>query len=166
MGIERFPVEEGQILMFARAVADPNPIYADPAYAMNTDLGGVIAPPTFVQCSAHFDPDFPLRPKLGQPWVGSGRNPTGGSPVRGEGGVGDPSKLHAEQEFHYHRTIRSGDILSATTRPGEQWVRQGKSGKLVFVESTTEYRDQNAELVLTARSISVTIGQPAVEDGR
>ena len=38
---------------------------------------GIIAPPTFVQPSAQFDPDYPLRPKLGQPWFGSGRNPTG-----------------------------------------------------------------------------------------
>jgi acyl dehydratase len=165
VGIERFPVEEGQILMFARAVGDPNPIYSDPAYAAKSEVGGVIAPPTFVQCSAHFDPDFPLRPKLDEPWLGSGRTPTGGIRARGDDSVGDPSRLHAEQEFHYHRPIRPGDILSATSRPGQRWEKQGRSGRLVFFESTTEYRDQDGELVVTARSISVVTEGPLAKDG-
>ncbi len=29
MAVERFPVEEGRILLFARAIGDPNPVYAD-----------------------------------------------------------------------------------------------------------------------------------------
>ena len=77
MSIERFPVEASHILMFARAVGDPNPIYADEAHAAGTEVGGIIAPPTFAQSSAQFDPDYFLRPKVGQPWFGSGKEPTG-----------------------------------------------------------------------------------------
>ena len=29
MGTFRFPVEAGQIMLFARAVGDPNPVYSD-----------------------------------------------------------------------------------------------------------------------------------------
>jgi MaoC dehydratase-like protein len=47
-----FPVEAGHIMMFARAVGDPNPIYSDAAYAATTEVGHVVAPPTFVQSSA------------------------------------------------------------------------------------------------------------------
>ena len=73
----RFPVEAGHILLFARAIGDPNPIYGDPDYATGTEVGGIIAPPTFMQASAQFDPDYPLRPKVGQSWFGSGREPSG-----------------------------------------------------------------------------------------
>ena len=73
----RFPVEAGHILMFARSVGDENPVYTDAEAAKTTEAGGIIAPPTFAQASAQFDPDYPLRPKPGQPWFGSGKNPTG-----------------------------------------------------------------------------------------
>jgi acyl dehydratase len=158
---ERFPVEEGQILMFARAVGDPNPVYSDVAYAAKSEVGGIIAPPTFVQSRAHFDPDFPMRPQQNQPWIGSGRTPTGVS--EGEAG-GGPTRLHAEQEFHYHRSVRPGDVLSTTLRQGDGWEKQGRSGKLIFSEFITEYRDQQGELVITARSVGV-VPEHAVKEG-
>lgn len=170
MTTQRFPIEEGSILLFARAVADPNPIYGDATYAATTEMGGIIAPPTFVQAGAHFDPDYPLRPRLGEAWFGSGRTPTGVPPTRssggGEGGGGLGSGLHAEQEFTYHRPVRPGDILSTTLRPGERWEKSGRSGKLLFSESITEYRDQTGELVVTARSVGVVTERPAGGEGR
>ena len=156
MAVERFPIEFGHILMFARSVGDPNPIYADPERA--------IAPPTFVQASAQFDPDYFLRPKIGQPWFGSGKEPTGikregGS---GGGGGGGGGGLHAEQHFEYHRHLKPGDVLTATTKPGKTWEKEGRrAGKLVFSESVTEYRDQNGELVVTARGVGVRTERPA-----
>jgi acyl dehydratase len=161
LSVERFPVEESQILLFARALGDPNPIYSDPTYAATSEVGGIIAPPTFVQSSAHFDPDFPLRPRLGQPWFGSGRTPTGAAHGKSANSVENPGRLHAEQEFQYHRPVRPGDILSATSRPGERWEKQGRSGWLLFSEWVTEYRDQNGELVVTALSIGVETERPA-----
>ncbi len=179
VAVDRFPVEEGHILLFARAVADPNPVYSDGAYAATTEPGAIIAPPTFVQASAQFDPDYPLRPKLGQPWFGSGRTPSGasgrsgggeggggGGGGEGGGGGGGGTGLHAEQEFEYHRPLRAGDVLSSTTRPGKQWDRQGRSGKLVFSESITEYRDQQGDLVVTARSVGVMTERPVAREGR
>ena len=90
MTVERFPVEEGTIMLFARAIGDPNPIYSDREYAAGTEVGTVIAPPTYVQSSAQFEPDYPLRPKLGEPWFGSGKNPTGRTRSGGGGGGGGP----------------------------------------------------------------------------
>jgi acyl dehydratase len=162
LAVDRFPVEAGAIMMFARAVGDPNPIYYDEAYAAGTEVGGIIAPPTFVQSSAQFDPDYPLRPKLGQPWFGSGRTPTG--VVRQEGAGGrQGGGLHAEQEFTYHRPLRPGDVLSATTLAGKSWEKEGRSGKLVFSESIVEYRDQQGELVVTARGVGVKTERPVTE---
>lgn len=73
----KFPVEAGHIMMFARAVGDPNPIYSDPDYAKGTECGGIIAPPTFPRASSQYDPEYSLRPKPGEPWFGSGKRPTG-----------------------------------------------------------------------------------------
>lgn len=163
MAVDRFPVEEGSILLFARAIGDPNPIYADRDHAAASEVGTIVAPPTFVQSSAQFDPDYPLRPKLGEPWFGSGRTPTGRASTRerkGGGGTG----LHAEQHYEYHRPLRAGDVLSATTRPGERWEKEGRSGKLVFSESITEYRDEAGELVVTARSVGVLTERPVAKE--
>ena len=156
MAVDRFPVEEGSILLFARSIGDPNPIYADPDHAAGAEVSGIIAPPTYVQSSAQFDPDYPLRPQLGEPWFGSGGQPTGRVATAEPSGTGGRGTgLHAEQHYEYHRPLRVGDVLSAVTRQGESWEKQGRSGKLVFSESVTEYRDADGELVVTARAVSV-----------
>jgi N-terminal half of MaoC dehydratase len=87
LAVNRFAVEEGAILTFARAIGDPNPIYSDRDHAAAPEVGAVLAPPTFVQSSAHFDPDYPLRPQIGAPWFGSGKTPTGREPAA-SGGTG------------------------------------------------------------------------------
>lgn len=83
--VDRFPVEAGHIMLFARAVGDTNPIYYSDEAAKRTEPGGMIAPPTFVQSSAQFEPDYGLRPKIGQRWFGSGKAPSGSNaePPRG-----------------------------------------------------------------------------------
>jgi acyl dehydratase len=150
-----FPVEATHIMMFARSVADPNPIYHDASYAKRTEVGHVIAPPTFPRAVAQFDPDYHLRPKPGEPWFGSGRTPSGVEKAASAGG------LHAEMHFEYHRHPKPGDVLTVTTRPGETWERESKrAGKLVFSETIQEYRDQTGELVVTARSVGVKTERP------
>jgi N-terminal half of MaoC dehydratase len=157
MTIKRFPIEAGHVMMFARSIGDPNPIYYDEAYARATEVGAIIAPPTFVQASAQFDDDYPLRPKIGAAWFGSGREPTGVTRASGGGGgSGGGTGLHAEQHYTYHRPLRAGDVLTATTRPGERWEKVGRrAGKLVFSETITEFRDESGELVVTARGVGV-----------
>jgi hypothetical protein len=157
MAVGKFPVEAGHIMLFARAIGDANQIYYDADYAKDTEPGAIIAPPTFVQASAQFDPDYRLRPKIGQPWFGSGKEPTGVTDSGSGGGTG----LHAEQHYEYHRHPKAGDVLTATVKPGKTWEKQGRrSGKLVFSETITEYRDQNGELVVTARGVGVRTEKP------
>jgi len=167
MAAEKFYVEAGHIMMFARSIGDPNPIY-DPT---RTDPSEVTAPPTFVQASAQFDPDYGLRPKIGAVgWFGSGKEPSGarraggggGGAVRAGGGGG--GGLHAEQHYEYHQPLKAGEVLTATTARGETWEKQGRrGGKLVFSESVTEYRNAAGELVVTARSVGVRT-EKVVED--
>jgi hypothetical protein len=62
--------------------------------------------------------------------------------------------------------LRAGDVLTSASRQGEQWEKQGRSGKLVFSESITEYRDQHGELVVTARSVGVRTERPVAREAR
>lgn len=162
MAVRRFPIEASHIMMFARAINDANPIYHDQDYAKGTEVGRVIAPPTFAQASAQFDPDYFLRPKVDSPWFGSGKEPTGRPAGAGGGG---PAGLHAEQEFTYHRHIGPGDVLTAEVKPGKEWEKEGRrGGKLRFRETIVEYRDQNGELVITGRGVGVQ-PEKVVEQG-
>jgi acyl dehydratase len=161
MAADKFPIEFSHIMMFARSIGDDNPIYNDPEAAKKTPVGSIIAPPTFVQASAQFDPNYFLRPKVGQPWFGSGKEPTGVKREAGSGGGGGGG-LHAEQHYEYHQPLRAGDVLTATTMPGKTWEKEGKrGGKLHFSENVTEYRNQKGELVVTARGVGVRTERPA-----
>jgi hypothetical protein len=161
MAVEKFAVEASHIMMFARSIGDGNQIYYDADHAKSTEPGSVIAPPTFAQSSAQFDPDYFLRPKIGQAWFGSGKEPTGVKRESSGGGGGGGGGLHAEQHFEYHRHLKPGDVLSATVKPGKTWERESKrAGKLVFSETVTEYRDQRGELVITARGVGVRTERP------
>jgi hypothetical protein len=107
-----------------------------------------------------------LRPKIGgDGWFGSGGKPTGVKPkedsVGSTGDSGGGGGLHAEQRYIYHRHPKVGDVLTATNKPGKSWEKEGKrSGKLVFSESITEYRDQDGELVVTAIGTGVRTERP------
>ena len=96
MAVGSFPIEASHIMMFARSIGDGNQIYYDQDYAAEAETGGIIAPPTFVQASAQFDPDYGLRPKIGgDGWFGSGGKPTGVKPREGDGeGSGAVSYTH------------------------------------------------------------------------
>ena len=152
----KMPVEASHIMMFARAVADDNPIYRDPEYANTTEVGHIIAPPTFPRAVSQFDPDYAMRPRIGKKWFGSGKNPTGlEGPAPSSGG------LHAEQHFEYHQPLKPGDQLTVTQREGETWERESKrAGKLTFLERIQEYRNQDGELVITSRAVSVRTERP------
>jgi acyl dehydratase len=150
-----FPIEATHILMFARAIGDDNPVYHDAEGAKNSVVGGIIAPPTFTAAAAQFNPDG-MRPRPGEKWFGSAKEPTGieGKPPSAGG-------LNAEQHFEYFRPLRPGDVLSAETRPGKTWERESKrAGKLLFSDRVTEFRDQNGELVVSVRSVGVKTERP------
>jgi N-terminal half of MaoC dehydratase len=137
----RFPIEATHVMMFRRAVG-----YEDAETS-------TAVPPTFPIAAAQFDPDYPLRPKPGQKWFGSGREPMSGPPPISEG----PPPLHAEQHFEYHRPIRIGETLTVTSEPGKTWEREGRAGLLKFTERLTRYRDEEGNDVVTGRSVGVQV---------
>jgi acyl dehydratase len=152
--LERFPVEAGHILMFAHAIGDPNPVYVDADYARSRGFASVLAPPTFVEASAHFDPDHQCRPKLGEPWFGSAREPTG-VPAREESMSG--SRFHAETHLTFHRHVCAGEVLSADERPGKTWEKAGRrGGTMRFDDWSLEFRDASGAIVIVDRTVAVT----------
>ncbi|MFI0842903.1 MaoC/PaaZ C-terminal domain-containing protein [Mesorhizobium sp. IMUNJ 23232] len=164
--VPRFPIEEGHIKLFARALGDGNPIYADLDYAGRSPLGGVIAPPTFSEAANHFDEDWPFRPRFGQPWFGSSASPSGVPAASNGGGTA----MHAETHFTYHRPLRPGMVLSVRPRRGRRWEKYGpRSGKLTFSEVVSTFVDGQGAPVLdcatvalrTERIVEETVGAPA-----
>ena len=151
MGTKRFPIEAGHVLMFARSLGDTNSVYSDAAFD-GSGFAGIATPPTFVQASAQFDADYPLRPHPGQRWFGSGQGSTGEEDQSASGG----GILHAEQRFDFARPIRVGDVLTSRQRDGKTWEKTGRrGGRMIFSELITEYFDAKGELVVTATSVAV-----------
>jgi len=173
MAAKHFPIEASHVMMFARAIGDHNAVYVDADEAKASEVGGIIAPPTFVAAAAQFDPDYGLRPRPDVPWFGSGKHPSGAmrsrpAPATGGGEAGAAARtagggggggggLHAEQHYEYHRHLRPGDVLTAKSRPGRTWEKESKrAGKLKFRETITEYYDQHGELVIVARGVGMS----------
>lgn len=150
----RFPVEAGHIAIFCRALGEDNPVYLDPAAAAREGLPGVLAPPTFYEAGAHFDPDNTCRPREGEPWFGSAGEPTG-DPGREDANPG--TTFHASTHVEYHRHPVAGDRLAAEERAGRTWEKEGhRGGPLTFRDWYVDYRDQQGQVALTVRTVAVT----------
>ena len=151
-----FPVDRSAVMLFARSLLDINPAFCDPKDPATIANGGIVTSPTFVQSSAHWEPNYGLdltRPKTEaeKAELAERAKASGGG---GGGGLG--RGLHAEQHYEYHHPIHPGDTLTVTSRPGNRWEKQGrKGGKLQFSESITEYRNQDGVLCVTATSVGV-----------
>ena len=141
-------VERGPVQIFATAVGDDNPVYRSAEAAAAAGLDGIPVPPTFVFASAYWGAFVDKQPapaaddaSLAE-LIALLRN--------GRKGV----ILHGEQEFTYHQPIRVGDVLrvkgfveSVEDKPGSD----SRPGMTVMVVRT-DYRDQTAQLLTTARS--------------
>lgn len=150
--VPRFPVEEGHVGLFARALGDDNPIYRDVDYAAGSPFGGIIAPPTFTEAANHFDQDWPYRPRFGQPWFGSGATPSGGPRPGADRGTA----MHAETHYTYFRPLRVGTVLTARAREGRRWQSEGaRSGRLSFTEVVSTFVDETGDLVVECATVAL-----------
>jgi hypothetical protein len=145
----RFPVERGAVISFARSIGDPNPAYYEEASSMSKS-SQAIAPPTFSIASAQFDPEFPFRPRIGEPTTAPLAT-TSSKETRLPG-------LHAEQHFDYRRHVKVDEVLSVVSREGKRWTKINTRGDtLYFQETTTEYLDESLDVVVVARSVIVRV---------
>lgn len=136
------PAEAGMVALFARSVGDVAAVYTE--QLTHTPGQPLVTSPTFVRALDHFDPTSRTRPRLPHE-----------SPDFG----GSADMVHAEQHFEYLAPFRAGEHVTVTTRPGETWSKQGRSGRLEFSEAVTEYCNPAGEVLVRARKISVrTLG--------
>ena len=142
-------------MMFARAIGDTNPVYHDAAAAQKTEAGGIIAPPTFPQAVAQFDPDYHLRPKPHEPWFGSGKTPSGVEKRPSSGGGCTRSSTSSTTATSAQATCWRRNKTRQDLGEGKQARRQAD-----LPRAYRRYRDQNGELVITARSVGVTTERP------
>lgn len=138
-----FPVDAALLHVFARSVADHSPAYRDQLFS---DPGQpVTAPLTFTRAVAEqFDPEREMR-----------RRPNGELVPEG----GPLGRLHAEQHFEYVRALRAGERLSARTSPGATWSKVGRAGTLDFEEMHTDFVDDQDQVVVRTRRVSVQVRQ-------
>lgn len=163
MSVDRFSVEAGHIMMFARAIRDPNPVYygeADPV----ADRARVLAPPTFVEAWMHYDPAFAYRPRIDRPWFGSAAQACSApepDPAAAAASAGGTS-FHAGTELEHFDLLRPGDVLAVRQLPPTSWQRQGsRGGRLWFTSSATEFRRQSK---LVVRSTTTVVSTEAKVD--
>jgi hypothetical protein len=148
-----FPVEAGHVMTFARAIGDEESAAAHAAAAQGSAVS-LTPPPTFVQCSAHYSPDYHLRPRPDRPWLGSGRETSGD---RAYAETRDGS-MHAEQTFEFHRPVRTGEVLDVRHREGRSWEKASKTGRtLHFSEGIVEYLAADGEVVVTSSTVVVRV---------
>ena len=164
MAVSKFPVEAGAILLFARAVGETNP--SIPILSTRPSRRSAESSRLRRSCSRARSSIRTTRFALSRARRGSAPDATRPESRRQAVRAGAPDREAAvstrSRSSRYHRHLRPGDVLSATGRQGERWEKQGRSGKLVFSESITEYRDQNGDLVVTARSVGVRTERPAL----
>jgi peroxisomal enoyl-CoA hydratase 2 len=131
------PIEWSKVREFARAIRDPNPVYFNPELAQQ-ECGGIPVPPTFLQAASF--------------WMSEDSMPTANFDLR--------RILHGEQDFEFLKPVFVGDVLTGTSRIADVYEKEGgRGGKMTFMVTEIEYKNQKGETVAFARGTLVETGQ-------
>jgi acyl dehydratase len=121
-------VEAGALIKFARATGQTDPIFLDEEQARRGLFGAVIAAPTYLSTfcadamSGLIDLDLPLS-----------------------------MFLHTDDIVELGEPIRAGDCISAVARYADAYIREGRSGPLLFQITEMTLTNQNGEHVALVR---------------
>jgi acyl dehydratase len=118
------PITEQQIIDYARAYGETNPLYTDPEAAKNGPFGGIVGPPTIV---------FRLR----------GRNFMPKKLPQELGRRG----FDAGKDLEVGALVRPGDVLTSATTVHDVYEKTGRSGTMVFLVLRTTVTNQRQETV-------------------
>ncbi|WP_339951413.1 MaoC family dehydratase N-terminal domain-containing protein [uncultured Albimonas sp.] len=116
-------VERGQLLFFAKATGQADPIYLDEAAAKAAGYRALPAPPTFL---------FSLDLKRPNPFA-----------LYDELGIDLNRVLHGEQAFRYGAAICAGDVITLRAKIVDIYDKKG--GALEFIVSDCTATNQNGE---------------------
>jgi len=141
-GLNNELVTQDLIRHYADAIGDKNPLWRNEEYAKRTRWGGIIAPPTFMDCIA---PTF----------IGSGRDyPRGMRP------------LVAGAQRRWLQVMRPGDKIHCIDKYlGVEEKKKKDRPYRLFVETTRRtYINQREEVVAIADSPIVTVAAGTLEE--
>ena len=127
-------VERDDVLRFADAVGEDNPLFRDPEAARRAGYPEQLAPPTFVTrmqilTSAQVVLDEEL-------------------------GLNYSMVVHGEQAYEWRRPVVVGDVLSAVPRIADIYAK--KANEYLVIEA--EIRDARGETVVVGRTILISRG--------
>jgi len=125
---EVYEVTKEMIQRFIQATGDSNPLWQDEEHAKKSKYGGIIAPPTII------------------PIIGWEQFLT--SQVKS---ILPEGLLHSSTELECYQPVREGDVITLTTKISDVREKQGKMGKMIFVNFDTTYSNQSHELVARCR---------------
>jgi len=122
-------IEKGRLRMFAKAIAETDPVYSDESAAKAAGYPSLPMPPTF---------PFVLGREIADP-----------VDVLTLLEVDVANVLHGEQEFSYHRMAFAGDVLTGRKRIVD--IHDKKNGALEFIVLETRFTDNEEQLVCESR---------------
>lgn len=122
-------VELGRIRALCDVLNDTNPAFTDPVAAHAGPWGGVVAPPTFVNCFRDFKTDLLIT----------------------ELGVDMPRLLHGEQEMRYYAPIRPGQVVVHQVQIVEVAEKKTRAlGATDFFKVHITVRDEDGSMLVEA----------------
>ena len=139
-------IERGPISQFAASVTDKNPIYRNRDAATSAGFADIPVPPTYFFSGATFWGAFSEeQPADANPE----RNPTMEiiGKLMATGGI----VLHGEEEFTYHKDVVVGDTIKSEGKVVDLYEKPAGDKTMTFLVTENEYRNQDGDLVLTAR---------------
>ena len=117
------PITKDEILKFAEALGETNPLYTDEEAAAQGPYGGLVAPPTFVTRLRPQKMTPEHMPRFGKVGFDGGRDLESFTPVR------------------------PGDALKMVSTIHDIYEKTGRSGSMYFIVLRNEITNQNGEKV-------------------
>ena len=128
-----FTIEKQRLRFFSKATSQTDPIYFNEKIAKQKGYPSIVAPPTFLT-TVGYEKDNPYD-------------------FLDELGIEIDRVLSAGQNYIFYNLIFAGDLISMKSRISD--IYDKKSGKLQFVEISSEFYNQKATKV--AKSISTLV---------
>ncbi len=139
-----FQVTQRDILRFAIAIGDKNPLWRDAEYAKQTPCGGAVAPPFFMTVVSlnEMDLDDMVESGLGKEQDLRMSVPT----------PGFPGAMATGREIEFGEPIRPGDTIAFQEKLVDIYEKQGRRGPMIFVIAERTYTNQRGQMVVRERA--------------
>jgi hypothetical protein len=145
----RVSIEQGPVMLFARAVKDDAAAYASERAARDAGFARVPVPPTYTFVMAHAGTFPDLQPAGSVASMYAGVNDSGRVYAR------DGLFLHGEQHFTYHRPVCVGDVLEGRMRTSKPIARTARRGPMEVTYFQTTWTDLEERPVVDERIVSL-----------